>query len=100
VLTVCYIKIWAHSAILCVNRMRPKSNAPLVAITLTEFVCGLNRMRTHSIRHFWIDLYVAIAIAIAIATAVSIAISIAILFYTTLFASAIALPLTTYFGYL
>ena len=34
--------------------MRPESNAPLVAVTLTEFVCGLNRMRTRSIRHFWI----------------------------------------------
>ena len=34
--------------------MRPESNAPLVAITLTEFVYGLNRMRTRSIRHFWI----------------------------------------------
>jgi hypothetical protein len=54
VLTVCCVKIWAHSAILCVNRMRPESNAPLVAVTLTEFACGLNRMRTRSIRHFWI----------------------------------------------
>lgn len=53
-LTVCCVKIWAYSAILCVNRMRPESNAPLVAVTLTEFVCGLNRMRTRSIRHFWI----------------------------------------------
>lgn len=35
--------------------MRPESNAPLVAVTLTEFVCGLNRMRTRSIRHFWIE---------------------------------------------
>jgi hypothetical protein len=56
VLTVCCVKIWAHSAILCVNRMRPESNAPLVAVTLTEFVCGLNRMHTRSIRHFWIVL--------------------------------------------
>jgi hypothetical protein len=34
--------------------MCPESNAPLVAVTLTEFVCGLNQMRTRSIRHFWI----------------------------------------------
>jgi ribonuclease HI len=36
-----------------------ESNAPLVAITLTEFVCGLNRLRTRSIRHFWIDTTIA-----------------------------------------
>jgi hypothetical protein len=32
-----------------------ESNAPLVAVTLTESVCGLNRMRTRSIRHFRIE---------------------------------------------
>ena len=32
----------------------PESNRPSAGVTLTEFVCGLNPMRTRWIRHFWI----------------------------------------------
>jgi hypothetical protein len=33
---------------------RPESNGPSTGVTLTKFVYGLNPMRTHWIRHFWI----------------------------------------------
>jgi hypothetical protein len=33
----------------------PESNGPSASVTLKEFVWGLNRMRTRSIRRFWIE---------------------------------------------